>query len=162
MKRSRRGLRQVGLDRNIDQIRAWHQRTQDTAATAARALTRRTSNRRGNRRNDAQWRADCLELRGDWCRVPHCPHPQPVQMDHLIPRAHGGPSVVENGWPVCRRHHELKTGHLLLVDPTWLDLDQRIWLRDHNYVTWLLDGVAVGTRRRIFADARPDHRLYDE
>lgn len=107
------------------------------------------------RRNDAPWRQECLERRGEWCRVAGCPHPQPVQIDHLIPRSQGGPSVVENGLPLCRRHHDLKTAHDMLINPAWLDTDQVLWLADHGHAEWLLDGVVVGRHRRLFADG-PD------
>jgi hypothetical protein len=78
-------------------------------------------------------------------------------MDHLIPRAQGGPSVVENGLPLCRVHHSLKTAHDLLVDPAWLDPDQIQWLADQGHAEWLLDGVVVGRHRRLFTDG-PDRR----
>ena len=120
-------------------------------------MLRRAKTQRKRRRNDAQWRQECLDLRGPQCRVTGCLRMTDVQVDHLIPRAHGGPSIAENGLVLCREHHEMKTNHDLLVDPTWLDPDQILWLSDNGYAEWLFDGVVVGSRRRIFADG-PDRR----
>jgi hypothetical protein len=83
----------------------------------------------------------------------------PVQMDHLIARGQGGPSIVENGTPFCRVHHQQKTDHLLLVDPGWLDPDQVRWLADEGHAEWLADGIVVGRHCRIFADGQPDRSM---
>jgi HNH endonuclease len=119
-------------------------------------LRRRTPLRSRLRRNDSAWRRECLERRGPQCRVTGCWR-MDVQMDHLIPRSQGGPSVVENGLPLCREHHEMKTAHDLRVDPAWLGEDQILWLSDEGHAEWLLDGVVVGRHRKLFADG-PDRR----
>jgi 5-methylcytosine-specific restriction endonuclease McrA len=77
-----------------------------------------------------------------------------VQADHLIPRAHGGPSVVENGLMLCPSCHERKTNHELLIQPEWLTDDQIHWLAENGYAWWDSTGEVYGTRRRIFAPRR--------
>lgn len=163
VKRSGPLTRTVGLTASAATYRAWQDRSR-LAAIARRAVPaprepKPRSGRRPQRRNDSQWRADCLEVRGEWCRVPDCPHPMPVQMDHLIPRAQGGPSVVQNGLPLCRMHHRMKTDHLLLIAPEWLDADMIVWLADEGHAEWLKDSVVVGRHCRIFADGTPDRSL---
>jgi hypothetical protein len=155
VKRSGPLARSASLTADPQRTRAWQQRSQRAALTRAqqRATTPAPKSRKAPRRNDSGWRAECLEARGDQCRVPDCPHPRPVQMDHLIARAQGGPSVVANGTPLCRVHHEMKTDHLLLVDPAWLDPDQVQWLADEGHAVWRPeDGVVTGRHCRIFAD----------
>jgi hypothetical protein len=156
-----------GLTVNAEQVRAWQQRTQQAAFDRARARRDTTPDSlpeprrrpRRTRRNDSEWRMECLALYGEWCRVPHCQHPQPVQMDHLIARAQGGPSVAGDGFPMCRVHHQQKTDHLLLIAPEWLDPRHVRWLSDEGHAEWLADGVVVGRHCRIFADGQPDRSM---
>jgi len=105
------------------------------------------------RRNDAPWRNECIALYGDWCR--RCKRTG-VQMDHMIPRSQGGPSVVENGLPLCPACHQRKTEHAheLLIQPEWLTDDQIRWLADNGYAWWDDEGEVYGTSRRIFAKRR--------
>lgn len=100
------------------------------------------------RRNDSQWRNECIALYGDWCR--RCKRTG-VQMDHMIPRSHGGPSVVENGLLLCRDCHQDKTDHKLLVKYEWLTVEQVEWLKVNGYAWWDDEGEVHGERRRIFA-----------
>jgi 5-methylcytosine-specific restriction endonuclease McrA len=143
----------------------WQQRSQRAAIARAQQPpapdTAPTSlrKRKKRRRNDSQWHADCVEVRGDLCRVPDCPFPHPVQMDHLIPRSQGGPSIVANGTPFCRAHHQMKTDHLLLVKPEWLDADQIKWLSDEGHAEWLDDGTVAGRHCTIFDDGQPDRSM---
>jgi hypothetical protein len=149
---------------SIEQIQAWQTRSRDAAIARQHEGHGTTSRQRrqSRRRNDSTWRRDCLREWGNTCKIPDCPHlGDPVQVDHLIPRAHGGPSVVENGWPLCRTHHQQKTDHLLLIDPRWLTLRHRVWLRDNHYATWRHDGLVTGSRCRIFTDTAPGHGLYE-
>ena len=99
------------------------------------------------RRNDAPWRNACIDLYGDWCR--RCKRTG-VQADHMIPRAHGGPSVVENGLMLCPQCHDLKTNHKILIDYDWLTPEQVAWLQDNYYAFWDETGEVHGMRRRIF------------
>jgi hypothetical protein len=80
-------------------------------------------------------------------------------MDHLIPRAQGGQSVPGNGLPLCRVHHRMKTDHLLLIAPEWLDPRHVLWLSDEGHAEWLVDGVVTGRHCRIFADGQPDRSM---
>lgn len=140
--------RSKSLRANIEQIKAWQRRSRDAALNSR---GRRAASRSQQRRNDSAWRTACLEARGELCRVPGCPHPWPVQMDHLIPRAQGGPSVVENGLPLCLLHHLAKTEHRLRIRRGWLDADQVAWLEVEGHARWLLDGTVAGAHCRLFA-----------
>lgn len=166
MKRSTPLTRKTGLTVDLERVREWQRRTQQRAFDRAQArrdapppVDQPRRRPRRPRRNDSGWRATCLELYGEWCRVPDCPHPQPVEMDHLIQRSQGGPSVPGNGLPLCRVHHRLKTDCLLLVAPEWLDPRHVRWLSDEGHAEWLMDGVVVGRHYRIFADGQPDRSL---
>lgn len=118
-------------------------------------LPRNNAGSNRNRRNDSQWRSDCLAMRGEWCRA--CGGNVHVQMDHMIPRGQGGPSVVENGLPLCgafgRGCHDRKTAHLLLVKRGWLDSDQVAWLELAGHAIWLPDGTVAGRHNVLFAAA---------
>ena len=76
-------------------------------------------------------------------------------MDHVIPRSQGGPSVVENGLPLCGPFgngcHDLKTAHRLLIEQSMLDVDQIQWLADSGHVWWLPDGSVAGRHCVLFA-----------
>lgn len=75
-----------------------------------------------------------------------------MQVDHLIPRAHGGPSIPENGLPLCLDDHVAKTEHRLLVTRDMLDADTVEWLASAGYAWWDNEtGEVHGPRRRIFA-----------
>lgn len=141
------------LRANIEQIKAWQRRSRD-AALSSRG--RRAASRSQQRRNDSAWRAACIEIRGDLCRVPGCLRPWPVQMDHLIPRAQGGPSVVANGTPWCEFHHRAKTEHQLRIHRDWLDPDQITWLEEEGHARWLEDGSVAGAHCRLFASIQPE------
>jgi hypothetical protein len=112
------------------------------------------------RRNDAPWRNECIEVYGDVCRS--CGDTGNCQMDHLKPRSQGGPSVVENGLPLCGPAsrvtpggcHALKTERRMLVEPEWLTDDQIQWLSDVGWVTWDTDGQPYGRGWRNFAPRR--------
>lgn len=122
-----------------------------TVERASTIRSRRTRLvRRAPRRNDSEWRTEVMALRGNACRVPGC-ELWPIEADHLIPRAHGGPSVGENGLPLCRAHHGQKTAHTLLIEQSWLDFDQVEWLREQGYAWWETDGTVSGPRCTIFA-----------
>jgi 5-methylcytosine-specific restriction endonuclease McrA len=86
------------------------------------------------RRNDSQWRADVLELRGEYCRSCHTSHW--LQIDHIKPRSQGGTSVVENGTVLCQHCHDLKTRRLIKYYHDWLDPDQHHWLKTIGWVWW--------------------------
>lgn len=103
------------------------------------------------RRNDSKWRSEVIAKRGDWCR--RCKRTG-VQADHLVPRSQGGPSVVENGMPLCPECHQLKTEHKVLVQQSWLDPDQVDWLETNRWVWWDEDGEVYGPLRKSYAQAK--------
>lgn len=100
----------------------------------------------------ARWRSDVLSVRGAYCRA--CYATGSLEIDHLVPRAHGGPYEVPNGIPWCPACHRLKTDHRLLVSRSMLDPDQVAWLAANGYAWWDDAGEVYGLRRRIFAAER--------
>lgn len=109
-------------------------------------------------RNDAQWRRECLAARGYGCRAAgagYGPCKGPVQVDHVMPRAQGGPSVVENGLPLCEEHHGMKTASRLRFDRAMLDADQVLWLAERRWVNWDDAGEPYGRGYRHFDPIRP-------
>jgi hypothetical protein len=122
---------------------------------------------RPRRRDDSAWREECLGRRGRYCRA--CPSalqvpgvvvgnkiagfrgmPIPLEIDHVWPRSQGGPSVLENGLVLCRKHHGEKTAGRLRIEPGWLDADQVAWLADVGWVEWQADGQPRGRGWRHF------------
>jgi 5-methylcytosine-specific restriction endonuclease McrA len=105
------------------------------------------------RRNDSLWRSDVMDKRGRRCRA--CGGDRDVQSDHLIPRSQCGPSIVENGTPLCgpfgRGCHDRKTAHRLLIRREWLDPDQVAWLELAGHARWLPDGTVAGRHNVLFA-----------
>jgi len=81
-----------------------------------------------------------------------------------MPRAQGGPSVVENGGVLCGNFstasphqggcHEAHTQLRLLWRKEWLDPDQIAWLSSAGYVWWNEDGEPCGRGSRRFAAER--------
>lgn len=110
--------------------------------------TCRASGRAKARRNDGPWRSQCLEKRGAWCRV--CGYSGRVEIDHVFPRSQGGPSVVENGLPLCPTHHQAKTESRLRFRFEWFDADQIAWLEEVGWVSWDADGQPAGRGWRHF------------
>lgn len=108
------------------------------------------------RRNDSGWRQQVLEARGERCRS--CGTTRDVQVDHVVPRSQGGPSVVENGTPLCGPFgngcHPAVTEKRLLIQPEWLDDDQIAWLEENGHVWWDEEGEVYGRLRRSFARKR--------
>lgn len=116
------------------------------------------------RRNDAGWRAECEAKRGLVCRG--CGDTNHVQMDHIWPRSQGGPSVVENGLPLCGEFsrntpggcHPAKTAGRIVIEFSWLDPDQVAWLAAVGWVAWDADGQPRGRGWRHFGRRRtPTH-----
>jgi hypothetical protein len=114
------------------------------------------------RRNDAPWRNACIALYGDCCA--NC-YATGCQMDHMIGRGQGGPSVVENGLPLCGPGsslspfpggcHQAKTDGKLKIRPEWLWPDQVAWLAENGHATWHPDtGEVSGRHMKVFADDR--------
>jgi hypothetical protein len=57
-----------------------------------------------------------LEHGGVRCSAPGCDRRAGIEWDHIEPHAHGGPTEMENLWPLCGHHHDEKTaGRLVLA-----------------------------------------------
>lgn len=167
-------MSRVPLRRSRKDRRPIQQITREVHADQDAGLTSRQRRTRDWQR-DREWRAEVLLLRGHQCRVvAHLLRIPPIyrtpeqrglvascdgriEVDHMIPRRPSTRWAVPNGLPLCSHHHRLKTGHLLLIDPAWLDLDQVQWLAEEGHVEWCWDGIVVGQHRRLFADG-PDRR----
>ena len=126
-------------------------------AKLRKALLDDRPKKRRRPRTDSAWRAECVARRGSYCRG--CGDTRQPQADHIIPRAQGGPSVVENGMilggPFGCGCHDRKTAHRLLVQRAWLDDDQVQWLAEHGHVTWTASGEPTGRHAFLFAPQRP-------
>jgi len=122
-------------------------------AKLRKALLDDRPKKRRRPRTDSAWRAECVARRGSYCRG--CGDTRQPQADHIIPRAQGGPSVVENGMilggPFGCGCHDRKTAHRLLVQRAWLDDDQVQWLAEHGHVTWTASGEPTGRHAILFA-----------
>jgi len=122
-------------------------------AKLRKALLDDRPKKRRRPRTDSTWRAECVARRGSYCRG--CGDTRQPQADHIIPRAQGGPSVVENGMilggPFGCGCHDRKTAHRLLVQRAWLDDDQVQWLAEHGHVTWTATGDPTGRHAFLFA-----------
>lgn len=144
-------LRSIPLKSDPAKIQAWHARSQPMRRTKMQKREPHTKSKNGkSRRNDAPWRNEVMELRGKACRA--CDSREWVQCDHVWPRSQGGPSVVENGLPLCRVCHEDKTASLLKIRPEWLDDDQLDWLAEVGWVEWNEQGQPQGRGWRHFEE----------
>lgn len=145
--------RSGGLRADPATIRAWQQRSQAAALERRRHGGHRVSQSIGRRRDDGPWARQCLEVYGPWCRA--CGSTGQVQVDHLIPRAQGGPSILENGLilggPFGCGCHDLKTAHRLLIKREWLTAATVSWLGVVGHVWWDDSGEVWGRHRKLFA-----------
>lgn len=111
------------------------------------------------RRNDSQWRAEVLMIRGAFCRS--CGDTHDLQADHVMERSQGGKSVVENGLVLCGPWsrvtpggcHARKTESRMLIRYEWLDDDQIAWLQEVGWVWWV-DGIPHGRGCKGFAERK--------
>ena len=104
------------------------------------------------RKSEAGWRTEVIEKRGRSCRV--CGS-RDVEIDHMIPKGMGGSAkltTVENGLPLCHRHHREKTEHTLKIQRRWLDPDQLDWLALEGYCRWDESGMTWGSHRNLFQE----------
>lgn len=76
------------------------------------------------------------------CIYPECNRPaEQCQLDHRIPYGEGGPTEADNLFPLCQRHHNMKTDRTVfyIPDPHTGDI---IWLfADGSYVVTVEDGL---------------------
>ena len=132
----------------LDQVRAEVDKEQTGNAKQRRSA---------RQREDAQWRAEVLALRGPYCRS--CGSIRDVQVDHLVGRVGEDRLAIANGTPLCgdfgdQRCHPRKTEHQLLIQRHWLDPDQVTWLEENRYAIWEPDGTVSGTHCTLFAETR--------
>lgn len=108
------------------------------------------------RRDDGPWRNACIAEYGDSCR--NCGR-YGCQMDHMVARSQGGPSVVPNGLPLCPPCHAAKTAGTLRIQLEWLTAEQVAWLAaggpEGPHAVWdPVTGVVSGRHTKVFADDR--------
>ena len=148
------------MNRDPEKHRAWQRRGAANYAAKQRERGRSPQKRSEKgaprrsplssrpKRNDSGWRAECIEKRGAWCRA--CGFSGRVELDHIVPRSQGGPSVVENGLPLCPSDHQAKTESRLRFRFEWFDADQIAWLEEVGWVSWDADGQPAGRGWRHF------------
>ena len=56
-----------------------------------------------------------LEHGGVCCSVPACDRRAGIEWDHIEPHARGGPTEMDNLWPLCGHHHDEKTAGRLVL-----------------------------------------------
>jgi hypothetical protein len=98
--------------------------------------------------NEAPFRRAVMAARGEHCRV--CGSSQWVQAAHVWSKGRGGPTVVENGIPLCQPHHTAYDSSRLRLRREHLDPDQVEWLRQKGWVDWDADGQPIGRGCRLF------------
>lgn len=137
-----------------DKHREWQERSARRYADRRRekqstAALHSVDNRKRKTRNDGPWRKEVMATYGERCRS--CGSTRWVQADHIWPRSQGGPSVVENGLPLCRECHDAKTASRLLIQWSWLEDAQIAWLASVGWVAWDQAGQPYGRGCRHFA-----------
>lgn len=90
--------------------------------------------------NDPMRRA--VHARHRTCIYPECNRPaEQCQLDHRIPFEDGGPTKVDNLFPLCQKHHNMKTDRRAFYIPDPLTGDV-IWLfADGSYVLAAQDSL---------------------
>jgi hypothetical protein len=78
-----------------------------TSGAIPAAVSREVWKRAGGR---CEWKTDAGHECGSTVRL---------ELDHIVPRAHGGPSTVENVRVLCRCHHDLMTRRMF--GDAWID-----------------------------------------
>lgn len=154
-------MKRSGIRVDMAKQKEWQERSMRRAMERRRSRVREVKpKKRRPRRNDSRWRAECVAARGEMCRS--CGDTSHVQMDHIMPRSQGGPSVVENGLPLCGDFsrntpggcHAKKTAGTMLIEPDWLGADQVEWLAEVGWVWWDDDGEPHGRGWKHFAPRR--------
>lgn len=136
------------MKRDEGKLRAWQARGARRYAERQREAAPRPQQRK-RKPSDAPWREEAFALRGAFCR--RCRRTWGLECDHLKPRSQGGASVIENALCLCSDCHRLKTEHRILVERSWLDADQIVWLAREGWVEWDADGEPRGRGCRSFA-----------
>jgi 5-methylcytosine-specific restriction endonuclease McrA len=130
-------IKQKAVDRKPPPARTTARPKEATIKRKPMKVTRRPS--------DGPWRDLCADRRGLRCRAEvlgGCDGA--LQCDHIWPKSQTGPSVVENGAFLCRRHHTMKTEAELRYRFEWLDQDQVEWLAKVGWVVWDAAGQPSG------------------
>lgn len=92
-----------------------------------------------------QVRADAGHRCG-YCRTSELLTGTPLEIEHLIPEAAGGPTVRENLWMACHRCNEYKGARTQAVDPLTGDATPLYNPRTQSWrehFTWSPDGALV-------------------
>jgi hypothetical protein len=114
-----------------------------------RASLERTEKRPRTRKSEAPFRHEVMAAYGKVCKA--CGSTTWVQAAHLWAKSQGGPTIVDNGVPMCRTHHEDYDQYRLQMRYEWLAPNQLAWLAGSGYATWDEFGQPVGRGARRFA-----------
>jgi 5-methylcytosine-specific restriction endonuclease McrA len=120
-------------------------------------LRRRASHKNRSGGTQSNWRAAVIELRGGYCRAMFTagtPCGGRLEVDHVVERSQGGHWVIQNGTPLCQKHHRDKTTGKLKVAYEWLDQDQILWLAEKGHVAWDEQGRPYGRMCKGFEARR--------
>jgi hypothetical protein len=87
-----------------------------------------------------------------YCHTPEVLIGMPLDVEHLIAEALGGPTVRENLWLACTRCNGCKADCIYALDP---DSGERVPLFNPRtqvwteHFSWALDGITIGGRTAI-------------
>ncbi|WIG59353.1 MAG: hypothetical protein OJF49_002100 [Ktedonobacterales bacterium] len=96
----------------------------------------------------SQVRADANAQCG-YCHSPEAFLGMPLDIEHLVPEALGGPTVRENLWLACTRCNDFKGDRTDATDPLTSQLAPLFNPRTQNWIehfTWSLDGARIEGR----------------
>jgi hypothetical protein len=92
-----------------------------------------------------QVRADAGRRCG-YCRSPEVLTGIPLDIEHIIPEAAGGPTVRENLWMACHRCNQFKGDRTLVTDPVTNELMHLFNPRTQEWqahFAWSPDGILI-------------------
>jgi len=144
--------RGTGLRSDPAKTREWQQRSRAAALGRQRTSGTKRVTRITQRpaRNDGPWRREVFAAYGAGCVAPRCGR-RADHAHHIVHRSMCGPSVVENGMPLCRAHHDAVHAYLVRVSPDWLTDTQIDWLDRGGHARWEDDGTVSGAHCKLFA-----------
>ena len=98
-----------------------------------------------------QIRADAAARCG-YCHSPEAFIGMPLDIEHLVPEALGGPTTRENLWLACTRCNDFKGDRVEALDPisgqvvSLFNPRMQMW---RNHFVWTMDGTSIAGRTAI-------------
>jgi hypothetical protein len=103
---------------------------------------------RKQRPSEAGFHREVMDAYGRRCAV--CLDGGWVQSAHIVGKGQGGPTVVENGLPLCQADHTAYDQYKLRLRFEHLTPTHRRWLAEVGYVDWDAGGQPFGRGHRRF------------